>query len=259
MEETLHKPTLRVMNILSLIDRSEKPLSLTEIATALDLPKSTISPIIRTLLETDYLEQTKDGRYEISFRLFQLGLSYSGRLGVLSAIKKEQEDIVKKVGEICQFGVLVDDQVLYLEKVQAQGSIEVVSSVGKKLPAYCTALGKALLSGMEDEAIRELFKGKPFKKMTDNTISDVESLIQDVRLVRERGYALDDQEIAENLQCIAVPIVIKHKVKGALSVTYPIFRDEEGKREKVIRILLEKKELLEEIIRIQDFDLNWEH
>lgn len=140
MVQKLHNPTLRVVKILELVNNYEDGISLGEIAQKLSIPKSTLSPILKTLEITNFLEKDDKGCFKASFKLFQLGLSYSGRLDSLSMIRKQMEVVVDKVGEIVQFGILVDKMVLYLAKVNSPDNIEIVSSVGKKLPAINTGL-----------------------------------------------------------------------------------------------------------------------
>lgn len=257
MEYKLHKPTLRVVKILDLINNFENGLSFLEISTKLEIPKSTLSPILKTLEISNFIEKNDKGCYVASFKLFQLGLSYSGRLDSLSMIRKQMEIVGAKIGEIVQFGVLIDDMVLYLEKVSAPDTIEIVSSVGKKIPAVYTALGKALLSGFPDEKIIKKYKDYEFVKHTENSITSLERLLDEIHMVRERGYATENQEFTLNTSCIAVPIREDGKIKGAMSATYPIFRKTEDTEEFISKVLLEQKEIIEDIIEIQDLKLDF--
>lgn len=257
MDSQLHKPTLRVINVLNIVDKYEQGLTFSDISEKLNIPKSTLSPILKTLVESKYLEIDEKGCYKTSFQLFQLGMSYSGHLDVMSIIRKQMENIVDKVGEITQFGVLIDDMVLYLEKVNTNDSIEIVSSVGKKLPARATGLGKALLSGLTNEEIEKLYDGVKFTKITENTKDNLNDLIEEIEQVRKNGYALDNQEISMNMSCVAVPIKVNGKVKGAMSVTYPMFRKTEGKNEEILDALLYHKNIIEKILDIQKLDIDF--
>ncbi|MGF0096307.1 IclR family transcriptional regulator [Peptoniphilus sp. AGMB00490] len=257
MEYKLHNPTLRVVKILDLINNYENGLSFLEISTKLKIPKSTLSPILKTLEMTNFIEKNDKGCYMASFKLFQLGLSYSGRLDSLSMIKKQMEIVVDKIGEIVQFGVLVDNMVLYLEKVNSPDNIEIVSSVGKKIPAIYTALGKALLSGFSDAEIIEKFKDYEFVKYTENSITNIDRLLDEIHKVRERGYAVENQEFTHNTSCVAVPIREDGIIKGAMSATYPIFRKTEDTEDFISKVLLEQKEIIEDIIKIQNLKLDF--
>ncbi|MSS78437.1 IclR family transcriptional regulator [Anaerococcus sp. WCA-380-WT-2B] len=257
MEYKLHNPTLRVVKILDLINNFENGLSFLDISTKLEIPKSTLSPILKTLEITNFIEKNDKGCYVASFKLFQLGLSYSGRLDCLSMIRKQMEIVVDKIGEIVQFGVLIDDMVLYLEKVNAPDNIEIVSSVGKKIPAIYTGLGKALLSGFSDEEIIEKFKDYEFVRYTENSITNIDRLLDEIHMVREKGYAVENQEFTLNTSCVAVPIREDGIIKGAMSATYPNFRKTENTENFISKVLLEQKEIIEDIIKIQNLKLDF--
>lgn len=257
MVEKLHNPTLRVVRILELVNNYENGISLIDISKKLTIPKSTLSPILKTLEKTNFLEKNDKGCYVASFKLFHLGLSYSGRLDSLSTILKQMEIVVARIGEIVQLGVLDDYMVFYLGKVNSADNIEIVSSVGKKIPAIYTALGKALLSDFSDQEIIEKYKNYEFVKYTENSISNVEDLIEDIHKARELGYAVENQEFTKDTSCVAVPIRENGKIKAAMSATYPIFRKTENTEGEIAKVLLEQKEILEDIIKIQNLNLDF--
>lgn len=257
MVDKLHNPTLRVVRILELVNNYETGISLIDISKKLDIPKSTLSPILKTLERTNFLEKNDKGCYIASFKLFQLGLSYSGKLDGLSMITKQMEIIVDRISEIVQFGVLIDDMVLYLAKVNSPDNIEIVSSVGKKIPAIYTGLGKALLSGFADEEIIKRYKNYDFIRYTKNSISNLEELLNEIHKVRGRGYAVENQEFTLNTSCVAVPIRENGIVKAAMSATYPVFRKTDTTEEEIASVLLEQKEIIEDIIKIQNLNLDF--
>ena len=116
-----HNPTLRVLRILELIDANSGGLSLSEIANLLDLPKGTISPILKTLAATNYVV-TDGSLYKIGPHTFELGLSYASGQNALSIIRSEMRSIVSQVDEVCQMGVLVGQDVHYLLKEESTPS-----------------------------------------------------------------------------------------------------------------------------------------
>lgn len=257
MDYKLHNPTLRVVKILDLVNNYEQGISFLEISNKLAIPKSTLSPILKTLEITHFLEKNDKGCYVASFKLFQLGLSYSGHLDTLSMIRKQMEIVVEKIGEIVQFGVLTDDMVLYLEKVNAYDNIEIVSSVGKKIPAIYTGLGKCLLSGFSDEKIIDMYKNYKFIKYTENSIENLDQLLDEIHGVRKNGYAVENQEFTTNTSCVAVPIRESGIIKGAMSTTYPMFRKNDNTEKIFSKVLLEQRDIIEDIIKIQNLKLDF--
>lgn len=255
-EVKLHQPTMRVLNILECVDRNPQGLSLTEISKLIKSPKSTIYPILNTLLENGYLKINRFNNYVIGLKTFQIGLSYSANLGGIDIIRKEMVDIVDGCREICQLGMLVNDQVYYLEKVEPNQPIKILSYTGKYMPAYCTGLGKALLSFLRDEEIIEMYKNIKFKKYTKNTITNMDELLKEIENVRNTGFAYDNQEAMLHASCIAVPIDMNSGAKLALSVTYPIFRGTEEKINDIKNNLASKAKLVEEISKIHNIEIS---
>ncbi|WP_100065667.1 IclR family transcriptional regulator [Miniphocaeibacter massiliensis] len=249
-ETKLHQPTMRVLKILECIDQNPQGLSLKDISEYIESPKSTIYPILNTLIENGCLKLNRFGNYEMGFKTFQLGLSYSANLSVVDIIRKEMLDIVDECKEICQLGVLVDDQVYYLAKVEPNQPIKILSYVGKYMPAYCTGLGKALLSFFSNEDIEEIYKDIELKKYTENTITNINDLIKEIDSVRTTGFSNDDQEAMEFASCIAVPINMYKGSKLALSVTYPMFRRTDENINKIKEALSSKAKLIEEISKV---------
>lgn len=251
-----HNPTMRVIRILELIDKSTEGISLSGISAELDLPQGTISPILKTLAAMNYIRQDHN-LYKSDFRSFELGLSYSSENNAFSIIRREMKNIVKELGEICQMGVLRGRDVYYLLIENTNNLIQINSSVGKSLPAHITGLGKALLSDKSDEEIRELYTGYKFVKHTPNTITDVEVLIKQLHEVRENGYACENEESTIDICCFAIPIEEDGEIKAAISVTIPKFRYSEQRKEDCIKLLKQKKKLIEDHCYVRNLHINF--
>ena len=225
-----HNPTLRVLRILELIDANSGGLSLSEIANLLDLPKGTISPILKTLA----------------------GLSYASGQNALSIIRSEMRSIVSQVDEVCQMGVLVGQDVHYLLKEEGHAIISIISDVGHHLPAHVTGLGKALLSGLTDDEVRQLYAGYRFFPYTPNSIMDLDTLIAALQDIRSAGIAYESEESTAEICCVAVPLAENGQIKAAISVTTPKFRYTDEKKQQITQLLLKKRQLIEESCRIQN-------
>ena len=268
-----HNPTLRVLRILELIDANSGGLSLTEIANLLDLPKGTISPILKTLAATNYVV-TDGSLYKIGPHTFELGLSYASGQNALSIIRSEMRSIVSQVDEVCQMGVLVGQDVHYLLKEEGHAIISIISDVGRHLPAHVTGLGKALLSGLTDDEVRQLYAGYRFFPYTPNSIMDLDTLIAALQDIRSAGIAYESEEATAEICCVAdlsggflafigeestaeiccvaVPLAENGQVKAAISVTTPKFRYTDEKKQQITQLLLKKRQLIEESCRIQN-------
>ena len=163
--------------------------------------------------------------------------------------------IVSKVDEVCQMGVLAGQDVHYLLKEEGHAIISIISEVGHHLPAHVTGLGKALLSGMTDEEIRQVDEGYCFFPYTPYSIMDVDSLIASLHEIRSARIAYENEESTVELCCAAVPLAENGRVKAAISVTIPKFRYTDVKKQQVTQLLLRKRQLIEESCRIQNCKL----
>lgn len=245
-----HKPTKRVLDILDILATTTKGMTLTEIAKAIDSPKSTLHPIIQTMVQKKYIffdENTY--RYFIGIKTFCIGSAYTNNLNLLDIIKDEMKYVVKKTNEICQLGILNKDKVLYIAKVDSERAIRIISNVGKEFPAYCTALGRALLCNETLEKLKELYP-EGLKKYTKNTISDFEELYKELEKVKKDSIAIEYSEIMDDLVCIAIPLVRNKKIIAAMSVSIPSFRVNNEKIKEIKETLLQSKEKIETILKL---------
>ena len=153
----MHQPTLRVLQVLQSIASEGQGKRLTELSRELDIPKSTLLPILQTLCERQFLTQDESGRYGAGKSLFTLGATFSGKFPILSYVHRKLEDLVLELGETCYFGVLDEGQVLYLEKADSPQPRRMLTTVGHRLPAYATGLGKALLMEHTGDQLSALY------------------------------------------------------------------------------------------------------
>jgi DNA-binding IclR family transcriptional regulator len=190
------------------------------------MAKSTLHGILSTLVEIGYVSQNPDtDLYQLGLRFFEIGSSISNNWNERQIASPYMQKILEQTGETVHMAVLSDGEVLYINKQESSRSIQIVTSNGVKLPAHCTGLGKALLSGLSSEEVKYICDAKGMAKLTEQTITSYEALMTELATVQERGYSVDNQEFMEGLRCIAVP-VFNHsgKVTAAISIAGPISR-----------------------------------
>lgn len=251
----VHNPTLRVIKILELLMDHPEGMTLTEIAKNCNMPKGSISPIIHTLAAFKFLKGDElTGRYSIGIRCYEIGSEYISQMDASDEIKEVTKKIVARCNETAHFAVLDGSDVVYLMKQDSSEAIRMVSSIGKRIPAYSTAIGKALLSGKSDEEINNLYPNG-LSKITENTITDMDILYSQMKDIRESSMAFEKEESSLNITCIAVTIERHGEVVAALSVSVPIFRATEEKKEQIKEVLLKAKKEVETIIRTLPFHI----
>lgn len=232
----MHQPTERVLGILKLITDSGGGKRLTDFSNELDIPKSTLLPILLTLCKRRYLYQDDNGRYYADTALFSLGTTFAGCFPVLGYVHTELDKLVGILGETCYFGVLQDGMVLYLDKVESPHPLRMLTSAGRQLPAYATGNGKALLAGKTRKELEEMYPGG-LEPLTEFTVTDFDELEKQSREVMINGYAWEVEESTRHIRCFAVPIRKYGKVIAAVSVAIPLFRYEEEQKERIIKTL----------------------
>lgn len=252
-DNAFHRPTSRVLDILELLANSPKGLTLTEIAIGIDAPKSSILTFIKTLARRKYISfDNSSMTYSIGIGLYCVGQSYL-KNNRFEIIKESMANIVNEVNEICQMGIIDNADVLYIAKVDSNDPISIVSSVGKRIPAYATAIGKALLSNHTKAQLLDLY-GTNLKPFTVNTIKTCDELYEQLQLVKKNGYAYENQESNANIECIAVPLYKDDKIIAAISISIPTFRSNKSKKNNIIKVLQAQAPKMQ--LYIQDLKLD---
>ncbi len=240
-KEQILDSVLRTFTIVELLAKKGE-LGVTRIASEVAMDKSSVYRILATLKRIGYVCQNPSNqKYSNTSKFARLGAP-SIELGdlrdrahpVLAAMAEE-------AGEAASLGVLEGREILYIDTIQCSGLIRVNLPIGQKLPAYCSALGKAILAFMTEEEVLELFGEVSFKKATPSTVASCEALIPELRAVKTGGFARDLEESNPELSCLGAPIFgADGKVLAGISVSFPRFRypEQEEAERKLVPLLL---------------------
>lgn len=251
----VHNPTLRVIKILEALRLQPEGRTLTEISCDCQMPKGSISPIIHTLAAYKFLKyEETTGKYSIGIRCYEIGNEYISQMNASDEIREIVKKVVEQCKETSHFAVLDGSDVVYLMKQDSPEAIRMVSSLGKRIPAYSTAIGKALLSGFCDEEVRALYPDG-LKKITDKTITNMDELCRQLQEIRCTKLAKETEESSMNITCLAVTIEKNDRVIAAISVSVPIFRATTEKKEEIKAVLFEAKQEIEMLMRSLPFQI----
>ncbi len=255
MPSNEHRPTERVLDILELLSTNPGGMTLTELSKALSAPKSSIMPLVHTMTSRKFIYMNKDtSRYFIGIAAYSVGASYTNNMNALQFIQEEMKYIVAQSNETCQLGIQNRSNLLYIAKEDSAEPLRLVSYVGKQLPLYCTAIGRAILAEKSKEEIRALYPNG-LTAFTEHTVADLESLFHELELTRERGYAIEHEESIPLVNCVGVPLCSNGRIIAALSVCIPTFRFSEEKLQFIIELLKTSKAKLEGYFQGCDVDL----
>lgn len=225
----------RAFDILELF-LDEPELSTPEITAKLGLPRTTVHELVGTLVTRGYLAPaSRDGnRFRLGVRGFQLGSAYAERLDLAHEGQLVAEEIAERCHETVHLGVLEGTEILYIAKVDSRHPVRMVSAIGRRLPAHCTAVGKALLAALPRTRFKELYAGGSLTRMTDNSLATRTALRTELdRISAGDGLAREYCESNDAVACVAAPVYDRSgEVTAAMSIAVPIVRwnDEVEKR-----------------------------
>lgn len=223
---------MRVVKVLEAVASHNGEISLREISRVTSIPPGTLMPILRTLADTRFLvmdDQTK--LYSIGLRAFIMGVPFAKSSDSYAGIKSILEEMTGKTGETSHFCTLNGGNVLYVSKVNSSQPIRMYSDIGKQLPAYGTAVGKALISDKSLEELKELYPNG-LEPLTEHTIVDIDELYTTLQQVQKTGFAYECEESNLGIRCIAIPIRMEGEIVAAISIVVPIFRYTEEKQKR---------------------------
>jgi IclR family transcriptional regulator, KDG regulon repressor len=216
----------RALAALEVLAGRSSECSLVEICRTLKLHKSTAHRLMMVLEQHRLVDKNPDtGRYRLGLKLFELGSKAIGALDLRRHAKPYLDRLQRELGETVFFCLLDDGQVFYIEKIESQQSVRTACTVGSRAPAYCTAVGKAMLAELADADVNEIIRRWGLKAITPNTITTTSGLKAELRAIRGRGYAVDNEEKESGLRCVGVAVRgDSGKLLAALSVSGPAFR-----------------------------------
>lgn len=219
------KSAVRTVELLEYLSaRHNDPARLREISDALDMPRSSAHALLRTLVAQGWVRSDPSGTlYGIGIRALLVGTSYLDSDPYLPLITPFLDDLRTELDETFHLGRLDGIDIVYLATRESQQYTRVASRVGRRLPAYTTALGKALLAERFG-AQRDEHVPSALKSLTQHTITDRVQLDHELDEVRVRGYACDNEENTEGLRCFAVPLRYCKPAQDAISASVPVDR-----------------------------------
>jgi IclR family pca regulon transcriptional regulator len=214
----------RGLEILSLFSSDQPSLSLMEVVAALKINKSTAYRVLSTLETLGYLERDANTRrYRPSLKVLELGFTALNSLEVRQVARPYLERLAQEVNETASLGMLNGMDVVYIDRVRNRSIVGVVLGVGSHVSAHCTALGKVLLAYLPQEELKSRLVQSNLTALTPRTFVEPSKLLDELELIRQRGYAINDEELAIGLRAVAAPIRdLSQKTVAAINVSGPV-------------------------------------
>lgn len=216
----------RALALLEVLSHQGPDLTLAQLSELLKLHKSTTHRLIMVMERHRLIEKNSNtGKYRLGLKLFELGTKAIAQLDLRERARPFLERAVLETGETVHLCVYDDGEVVYLDKVEPTRSVRLASSVGRRNPAYCTAVGKAIMAFLPESQVESAAAKHGFRQLTRNTLSNMLELKAELVRVRKLGYAVDNEENEEGVCCVGAAVWSfgPHPV-AAISVSGPTFR-----------------------------------
>ncbi|MBV8357775.1 MAG: IclR family transcriptional regulator [Deltaproteobacteria bacterium] len=207
--------------------RLERPeLRLTEITAATGLHKSTVYRLLEVMRRHHFVQfDEMTGAYRVGIRLFELGAVAMAGCGFDKYARPALEELAATTGETAHLCVLHESEIVHIAKVESSFALRIATPVGRRHPAYCTSVGKAILAYLPAEALAAYLGTTELRPLTPKTITSPALLKAQLRRVAEQGYALDDEEVHEGVRGVAAPVRdYSGEVVAAITITGPVSR-----------------------------------
>lgn len=204
---------------------NEYEMGISTLAARLGLAKSTVHRLASTLVEYDMLEQNRaTGKYRLGLALFELGALVRRKMDVMAEAQVQIHTLAELTGETVQLAILDHLSVLFIRIRESRQAVRMSTGLGSRAPAHCTSVGKVLLAYQAGDVARQVIdNGLP--RFTENTITAPAALLDELASIRQKGYAVDDEEMEAGLRCVAAPIRDHTgRVTAAISVAAPVQR-----------------------------------
>ncbi len=215
----------RAFAVLDLLGESGMPMGLAQVATSLQLHKSTAHRFLMVLEKHRMVERTAGGKFRLGLKLFDLGNRAIEQYDLRERAQPHLRRLVAETEETAHLCILEGTHVIYIDKIEPARSVRMITRIGASNPVHCTSVGKAMLAFLPEERITDILGRLRFERYTNHTISTVEAMRAEIEKTRRRGYAVDDEEFEEGLRCIAVPVLDAQRLPvAAVSVSGPSFR-----------------------------------
>jgi DNA-binding IclR family transcriptional regulator len=216
----------RAFAILEEVARSREGINLADLSKAVGLHNSTTFHLVKTMVQLGYVSQARDSkRYRIGAQLFTLAAGALEENALLGLVTPVLETLTRETGEAGHFAIRSGNDIVVIARTAGSGLLQMVDRTGAQRPAHATALGKVLLSALNDEQIRQFLDAVPPRRFTAKTIVERDALLREIEAVRRKGLAYDDGEFDAEIRCVAVPVRdFAGRVAGAVGISGPVWR-----------------------------------
>ena len=235
---------VRAVRILEAVADAARPPTLAELARSLGIPKSTTHDLCVTLLRERLLARSPDGRFRLGVRVLELYRGYNTGSDLSAAFAEVCDEVVPRHEETLVLSVLDGREVVYVACRNGTQPIAVNYRIGLRLPAHCTATGKAILSTLPEKQVRQLFACGELPRPTRRSLGSLADLLRELEATRRRGYSVDDEETVDGMLCVGAAVRTCRDVHAGVAFSTVKARLAPGRLEELARQITALADLL---------------
>ncbi len=187
-----------------LVEKEE--LSVSQVAAQMGINRSASHRFLATLRELGYAQKNVEGRYQATFKLFELGMKVANRFEIRRLARPYMRELAAAYNETVNLGYLEGSRIVHLDKVESSEILRMDPGIGTAAPAYCTGLGKSILAFLPAEELNAYLDKVNLTAFTPHTITSSDQLRAQLQQIRINGFAVDNEELSLWLRCVAAPI-----------------------------------------------------
>lgn len=204
--------------------RERNGARVSELATSLDLPKSTIHRHLKTLEELEYVMKTGD-IYHVGSQFLYVGTAVHNRETAYAYIEPLIKELATETDERAQFMIEEHGYMVYVHRETGNHAVQTDTQLGKQMPIHATSGGKAILAEMTDGEVEDIIERHGLPKITENTITDEGRFHEELQEIRKNGVSYNDQEYIDDLRSVSVPVIKPNgQPLGAIGISGPLNR-----------------------------------
>lgn len=212
--------------------------TLTEIAGEIDLSKGAVYKHMVTLERNGFVTKEND-KFRLGFRFLDFGVVARSQFSDANLIQSKTRELASETDEVAVFAIEENDRSITLFRESGSKGVFTRSRVGKRLPLHQTASGKAMLAHLPQSKVREILDNVGLASATENSVTDEEALFEELKQIREQGYAINRAESTGKLRAVGVPVIPEDTVIGGIAIAGPHHRmDKDRLTEELPQLLL---------------------
>jgi len=241
---------IKAVEVLEELAKSEDGLGVTEISNKLNYGVSATYHLLNTLKQCHIIEQDKKTKkYRIGFALFRICGMAKRQNALASLAQPYLDELREMVGETSNLMILDGNEVIYVAQSESTKLLKLFTQLGAKVPFYCTGGGKAIVAYQPKKVQDLILSNTNFIKYTKNTLTDVNELQKELKIIKEQGYAIDNEEREEGVTCIAAPVFDCYgEAIASISISGPTYRLKEKHISSIVKNVMDTAKKMSEAL-----------